>query len=235
MLTLVILAGGLATRLGSLTTDTPKSLIEIAGKPFVDWQLRLLSKSGIEKVVFCLAHKGEAVREFVGDGSKYGIQVLYSYDGTTQLGTGGAVKKAADLLGDEFMTLYGDSYLPIDYQKVQNAYYRLGKPALMTVYRNQDSFDASNVIFKSGMLQRYAKGVTTVKYSHIDFGLSVFKKTVFDPYPTGRKFDLSDVCTTLSDSNLLAGFELYERFYEIGSLEGIQDFRRYLEENYNVI
>lgn len=235
MLTVAILAGGLATRLGQLTAESPKSLLDIAGRPFVDWQLKLLSKAGVEKVVFCIGHKAEMIQKYVGDGQRYDIDVYYSEDGNTQLGTGGAIKKALALLGDEFMVLYGDSYLPIDYRAVENAFWMNGKPGLMTVYQNEGAFDVSNVIFQTGELIRYAKGQASREFSHIDFGLSVFKNSVFDPYPEGEKIDLSNICEALSDSNLLAGFELHERFYEIGSHEGIQSFTKYIERNHDVL
>lgn len=235
MLPVAILAGGLATRLGQLTADTPKSLISIAGKPFVDWQLSLLSNGGVQRVVFCVGHKAEMIQQYVGDGKRFDIEVCYSEDGVTQLGTGGAIKKALGLLGDEFMVLYGDSYLPIDYRAVETAFWRSGKPGLMTVYRSEGAFDVSNVLFQTRELIRYSKGGKNLEFTHIDFGLSVFKKTVFDGYQAEEKVDLSNICAVLSDSNLLAGLELQERFYEIGSHEGIQSFTEYIERNHGVL
>jgi MurNAc alpha-1-phosphate uridylyltransferase len=235
MLPVAILAGGLATRLRPLTETIPKALIEIYGIPFVDWQLKLLSQRGIEEVVFCIAYKSEMIQDFVGDGSKYGIKVTYSEDGPTLLGTGGAIRKALPHLGDSFMVLYGDSYLPIDYRAVETAFRSAGKPALMTVYRNNGAFDASNVIFAQGVLQGYAKGVQTREMTHIDYGLSIFKASIFEVYPDGSPIDLSDICMSLSMAGLLAGYEVKERFYEIGSLTGIRDFSEYIERNLDVL
>jgi MurNAc alpha-1-phosphate uridylyltransferase len=228
MLPIAILAGGLATRLRPITESIPKALIEINGTPFIDWQLKLLSKKGITKVVFCVAHKSEMIQEFVGTGERYGIEIEYSEDGNTQLGTGGAIRNALNLLGQEFMVLYGDSYLPIDYKLVQTAFINCDKPALMSVYKNAGAFDTSNVIFENGQLETYRKGQPSARMTHIDYGLSIFKRSVFEEYQEGAKLDLSDICTELSSKNLLAGYEVDERFYEIGSYQGIEDFEEYI-------
>lgn len=228
MLSVAILAGGLATRLGPLTETIPKALIEVNGAPFVDWQLRLLSRKGITKVVLCVAYKSEMIQEFVGNGERYGIAVEYSEDGDTQLGTGGAIRNALSLLDQEFMVLYGDSYLPIDYKLVETAFIKCQKPALMTVYRNAGAFDASNVKFQNGQLESYRKGQSPGQMTHIDYGLSLFNRSVFENYSEGVNLDLSDICTELSSKNQLAGYEVGERFYEVGSLLGIEDFEEYL-------
>jgi NDP-sugar pyrophosphorylase family protein len=232
---MAILAGGLATRLGSLTEVVPKSLLEIQHRPFIDWQLRLLSRSGIEKVVICLGHKSEMIQDFVGDGARYGINVVYSLDGPVQLGTGGAIRKALPLLGDEFMVMYGDSYLPTDFKAIETSFRSLGKPALMTVFYNKGSFDISNVLFVDGELKKYSKADPLPDMSHIDYGVSTFKRSVFESYAQGAPIDLSNICQDLSNSGSLAGYEVHERFYEIGSLGGINDFREYVERNGNVI
>ena len=231
MLEMAILAGGLATRLGSLTELVPKSLIEIQNRPFIDWQLRLLSRSGIEKVVICLGHKSEMIQDFVGDGSRYGINIVYSFDGPTQLGTGGAIRKALPLLSDEFMVMYGDSYLPTDFKAIEAAFRSIGKPALMTVFYNKGSFDVSNVLFVNGDLKKYSKADPMPDMSHIDYGVSTFKRSVFESYAQDAPIDLSNICQDLSYSGSLAGYEVRERFYEIGSLGGIDDFREYVERN----
>jgi len=235
MLEMAILAGGLATRLGSLTEVVPKSLLEIQHRPFIDWQLRLLSRSGIEKVVICLGHKSEMIQDFVGDGARYGINIVYSFDGSTQLGTGGAIRKALPLLSDEFMVMYGDSYLPTDFKAIETAFRSAGKRALMTVFYNKGSFDVSNVLFVSGELKKYSKAEPIPEMSHIDYGVSTFKRSVFESYAQGAPIDLSNICQDLSNSGSLAGYEVHERFYEIGSLGGINDFREYVERNGNDI
>lgn len=235
MLPVAILAGGFATRLWPLAKTLPKALIEICGRPFIDWQMKLLAQNEIERVVICVAHKAEMIQAFVGDGRRYGIQVDYSKDGPTQLGTGGAIRNALPSLGNEFMVLYGDSYLPIAYRDVEAAFHRARKPALMTVYRNDGAYDASNVVFSYGQLQKYSKGGQDPAMTHIDYGLSAFDSSLFERYPLGSYIDLSDICANLSATESLAGYEIHERFYEIGSHRGIKDFSQYIERNHNVV
>jgi len=235
MLTVAILAGGLATRLEPILKDTPKSLIEICGKPFIDWQLRLLAQSGINRVVLCTSHKSEMIEKYVGDGTKYGIQINYSKDGPTQLGTGGAIKKATQQLEESFIVLYGDSYLPIDYKSVEGAFKKQNDPALMTIYKNNNELDASNVFFEFGKVKKYSKGSKSSEFNYIDFGLSVFNKSVFSQYKLDDNFDLSETFSALSKANRLAAYEVKDRFYEVGSISGISDFTEYIKRSQNVL
>ena len=231
MLPAVILAGGLATRLRPITRTIPKSMIEICGEPFAHWQMKKLAQGGVVEIVYCVGYKSEMIEKFLGDGSQYGVNVKYSHDGSKQLGTGGAIIKALPYLGDKFMVLYGDSYLQIDYKKVQERYEESGKPALMTVYANNGKFDASNVNFTGGVLRHYQKGNASVEMTHIDYGLSCFDMSVFSSYDSSIPFDLAQIFTDLASKDLLAGFEAKERFYEIGSHQGILDFAAYVERN----
>ena len=171
------------------------------------------------------------ILDFVGDGARYGINIVYSFDGPTQLGTGGAIRKALPLLSDEFMVMYGDSYLPTDFKAIEAAFRSIGKPALMTVFYNKGSFDVSNVLFVNGDLKKYSKADPMPDMSHIDYGVSTFKRSVFESYAQDVPIDLSNICQDLSYSGSLAGYEVRERFYEIGSLGGIDDFREYVERN----
>jgi MurNAc alpha-1-phosphate uridylyltransferase len=231
MLPLAILAGGLATRLRPITDSIPKSMIEICGQPFVHWQMKQLAKCGFTEIVFCIAYKSEMIEDFLSDGAKYGIKIRYSHDGLRQLGTGGAIVKSLPLLGDRFMVLYGDSYLPIDFSEIEKIYMDSSKPALMTVYANNGRFDTSNVEFTKGVLKRYQKGIVSPGMSHIDYGLSCFDESVFSSFPSETPVDLAQICTNLASNNQLAGYEVFERFYEIGSYQGIQDFTAYVERN----
>lgn len=231
MLPVVILAGGLATRLRPLTETIPKSMVAICGQPFVHWQMKQLVNTGVTEIVLCVGHKSKLIEDFLGDGSKYGIRICYSHDGPSQLGTGGAIIKALPFLGNKFMVLYGDSYLPIDYSKIEKEYTDCHKPALMTVYANNGRFDASNVDFTNGVLNCYQKGIEAPEMTHIDYGLSCFEKSVFLNYSMDLPMDLAQICTDLASRNLLAGYEVIERFYEIGSHQGILEFTEYIERN----
>jgi len=228
MLPLAILAGGFATRLGNLARNIPKCLIEINGRPFVDWQLDLLKAKGYSDFVFCISYKSELVQNYLGDGSSRGIQIRYSLDGNVQLGTGGAIRAALPLLGNEFGVLYGDSFLPTDYSKIESKFQNSSRPALMTVYKNENKYDASNVEFREGSVMKYKKGINDPKMQHIDYGLSFFRRSAFPLLEREGAFDLSDTYHLLSSSQMLEGFEVFERFYEIGSIKGIKEFSEFL-------
>jgi MurNAc alpha-1-phosphate uridylyltransferase len=230
MLPLAILAGGYATRLGTLAKELPKCLIEFNGRPFVDWQLDLLIKNGYREFVFCASYKSDLIRMHLGDGNSRGIKIQYSFDGDTQLGTGGAIQKAIPILGDEFGVIYGDSFLPINYSQLEQHFLASKAQALMTVYENQNQFDKSNVEFSDGQLLNYEKGSTDKKMHHIDYGITLFKKVVFQPWADQSSFDLSEVCHQLARDKQLDGYEVFERFYEIGSVPGIEEFSDYLRK-----
>lgn len=228
MLPVVILAGGLATRLYPVTRAIPKALILINGRPFIDHQLSLLKEKGVTEVILCVGYLGSAIEEFVGNGFLWGLEVRYSYDGDKLLGTGGAIKKAAELLPEEFIILYGDSYLDIGFEPIVRQFYVENLPVLMTVYHNQDAFDKSNIIMKERKVFRYEKNSDDPAMQYIDYGLIVIKKEVFFPYPENKPFDLFLVFSQLADSGLVAGYEVQERFYEIGSISGIRETEDYI-------
>lgn len=226
-----ILAGGLATRMRPLTEKLPKALLDVAGAPFIEHQLRLLAREGIRSVVLCLGFLGEQVEAVVGDGSRYGLHVDYSYDGDRLLGTGGALRKALPLLGDPFMVLYGDSYLDIAYAPVVEAFHSSRSAGLMTVYRNEGRFDTSNIVFAEGRIRFYSKRERRPNMHFIDFGLSVLCAKALDPFANRIDFDLSEVYENLVSTQELAGFEVHHRFYEIGSAEGLLETQNYIAGN----
>src|ERR1017187_1202448 len=228
MLPVAILAGGLATRLLPLTETIPKSLVEINGEPFLWHQLRLLRENGIDRVVLCVSHLGEQVRDSVGDGHEFGLRVDYSFDGSILLGTAGALKRAQPLLGESFFVLYGDSYLPIDWREVEAAFRVSGKSALMTVYRNESQWDTSNVEFVDGRILAYNKNLRTPRMRYIDYGLGVLRAAALARVPDGTSWDLATLYRDLLDAGELAAFEAPHRFYEIGSFGGVEELRSYL-------
>ncbi|MBT8587056.1 NTP transferase domain-containing protein [Polynucleobacter paneuropaeus] len=230
MFPVAILAGGLATRLRPITQVIPKSLIEVAGEPFICHQLEYLHKQGISSVVLCIGFLGEMIQEVVGSGSRWNMQVSYSPDGPALLGTGGALRQALPLLGEHFFILYGDSYLPIDFSDVKKTYAASEKKGLMTILRNQNQWDKSNVEFDAGQIIEYNKTVIRPQMHYIDYGLGLLQSAVLQAYPAGQSFDLSKVYNDLSLAGELAGYEVFERFYEIGSHQGIADTQAYLVE-----
>jgi len=225
MLPIAILAGGLATRLGDVTKTIPKALLPIAGKPFIVHQLALLRAAGITEIVMCVAHLADQIEGAIGDGHDHGVHVQYSHD--KLLGTGGALRNALPLLGDEFLVMYGDSYLLCDYAGIARAWQESGKLGLMTVFENHGQYDASNVEFREGRVLRYEKGVSGM--THIDWGLGAFRAAAFAGYPDG-KLDLQRVYQDLLAKDQLFGYEVSDRFYEIGSHSGLEELRRILKE-----
>lgn len=225
---IALLAGGLATRLRPITEKAPKVLVPVAGKPFLAHQLELLRRQGIRRVVLCLGHLGEMVVKEFGDGAAYGMQIEYSFDGPKLLGTGGALRQALPKLGREFFVLYGDSYLTCPFAPIAKFFASGGKAGLMTVYRNEGLYDTSNVVFRDGEIAVYDKKVKLPEMRHIDYGLSLFRADVFERYPAEEKFDLADVMTKLVAEKQLAGYEVPERFYEIGSHEGLAELEALL-------
>ena len=231
-LSVAILAGGLATRLRPATEKIPKSLIEINGEPFLAHQLRLLHSRGVRRAVLCVGYLGEMVRDYAGKGERFGMELEYSFDGAALRGTGGAIHQALPLLGESFFVLYGDSYLPCDYARAQQAFEDSGKAALMTVYRNFGRWDSSNVEFTEeqgeARILAYNKRARTNRMQHIDYGLGAFSRRAFEGVEPGSVCDLAGIYQKLLAAGDLAGLEVAERFYEVGSREGIEDLSRLL-------
>lgn len=222
MLPVAILAGGLATRLRPMTTTIPKSLVVVAGRPFIDHQLEALARQGITRACLLVGHLGEQIEAHLGSRAS-GISLEYSYDGDKLLGTGGALKRALPRLGPAFFVLYGDSYLNVDYAAVERAFHDSGAPALMTVFRNEDRWDKSNVVFERGTIVRYAKSKDASGMAYIDYGLGVLRADTIGRYPDGERFDLSEVYADLASRGMLAGYEAKQRFFEIGSPAGLAE------------
>ena len=229
-LPVAILAGGLATRLRPISEHIPKVLVEVAGRPFAEHQLELLHEHGLRRAVFCVGHLGEQVKAALGDGARFGFALGYSFDGPTLLGTGGALRRALPLLGEAFLVLYGDAYLQCDYQAVAQAFLQSGKQGLMTVFRNEDQWDRSNVIFADGQIQRYDKQQRIPAMRHIDYGLGALRAEVFARYPADQPLDLATIYQDLLAEEQLAGFEVSQRFYEIGSHAGLEATQRYFAQ-----
>jgi NDP-sugar pyrophosphorylase family protein len=227
-LPVAILAGGLATRLGKTTETIPKALLEVAGKPFVVHQLALLRAHGVTRVVLCVAHLAEQIEAALGDGRAYGVEIAYAHDGGMLLGTGGALRQALPLLGERFLVLYGDSYLTCDYGDVARVFQRSGKLGLMTVYDNRGRYDASNVVYRDGRIVCYDKAVKSPAMTHIDYGLGALRAEALAGYPAELRLDLATVYQDLIARDQLAGYEVAERFYEIGSPAGLEETRALL-------
>ncbi|HEX9912321.1 MAG TPA: sugar phosphate nucleotidyltransferase [candidate division Zixibacteria bacterium] len=227
---LVILAGGLATRLFPLTSKVPKSMLEINKRPFLEYQLELLKEYEIKDVLLCLGYKGELIKNYFGDGKKFGVNLSYSFDGEKLLGTAGALKKAYKILNDNFLLMYGDSYLPYDYWKIEEAFKNSEKLSLMVVYKNQNRFDKSNILIADDLVKVYDKTLKGENLEYIDAGLSILKKEVLSLVPEDEPFDLQELYKTLISEQEMSAYEVRQRFYQIGSLEGLEEFKNLVEK-----
>jgi D-sedoheptulose 7-phosphate isomerase len=223
----VILAGGLATRLRPVTEKIPKSMVEVAGEPFVAHQLRLLRAQGIQYAIFCVGYLCEQIEAYVGDGARFGMKVDYSLDGPVLLGTAGAIRNAMRHLPERFFVVYGDSYLPTDHAAVQRHWDGSGKRALMTVFRNEGKWDSSNVEFDGSRILHYDKNNRTERMRYIDYGLGLFTRSVFEELGEGPH-DLAQVYQSRLAAGDLDAYEVAERFYEAGSFSGIEELTQYL-------
>ena len=221
----VILAGGLGTRMWPETKTIPKTLLPIAGTPFATWQLAWLGRAGIDSVVYCVGHLGQLIRDHVGDGSPWGLSVRYVDEGDQLRGTAGALRLACDqgALDENFLVLYGDSWLQTNPANVLASARECREPALMTVFRNDGRWDRSNVVLDGRRITRYAKGLTAppAEMCWIDYGLLAFRRELIgERVPANGPQDLAPLCAGLADEGLLAGLEVDRRFYEIGSVAG---------------
>jgi NDP-sugar pyrophosphorylase family protein len=224
---IAILAGGLATRLGRLAKSQPKSMLKIYGQPFIEYQIERLCKWGITDVVLCIGHLGEQIEGYLGDGRRYGVDIRYSRE-EELLGTGGAMKKAEPLLDDTFFTMYGDSYLLLDFGLIFSYFQARDKLALMTVYRNYDRHDKSNTVVSDGRVVKYNKREKTDDMVYIDYGAHVFRKEALELIPRNCYFPMEDLFPVLISQQQLLAYEVNERFYEIGSHRGIREFAEYI-------
>lgn len=227
---MVILAGGLATRMRPLTSKLPKPMLQIKGRPFLEYQLELLKEYEIKDILLCVGYKGELIKDHFGDGRKFGVNLSYSFDGDKFLGTGGALKKAYKLLNETFFLMYGDSYLPYDYQEIERHFRDSVKLSLMVAYKNQNRFDKSNILINEGLIKLYDKTLQGENLDYIDAGLSILKKEVLNLVPDDEPYDLEELYRTLISEEEMSAFEVKQRFYQIGSFEGLEEFKNLVEK-----
>lgn len=225
----VIIAGGLATRLGSLTKDQPKSLIRVLGKPFLEYQMEFLRRGGVENIVLCTGHLGEQIESYFGDGKGFGVYITYSRE-PKLLGTAGAIRNALPLLQDQFFTLYGDSFVFVDFKSAMARFAAMNLPALMTVYKNNNLYDKSNTALDGDLVTRYSKHDRTPDMVYIDYGVNLFKKSVLDMVPANERYPLENLHQRLIEKRQLGALEIRERFFEIGSLQGLSDFEEHVRK-----
>lgn len=222
----VILAGGLATRLRPLTDTMPKSLVEIGSKPFLEYQLDFLKSGGVKDVVLCVGYQGDKIEQIFGGGGKFGVNIKYSYEKEQLLGTAGALKNAEHLLGDKFFVMNGDSYLFLDFATVMSYFNELSQLALMVVYKNYDRYERSNTLIEGNLVKQYSKKEKTGDMIYIDYGASILRKRALELVPPNQVYSLEQLFQQLIPQKELLAYEVTRRFYEIGSPEGLAEFRK---------
>jgi len=221
---IAIMCGGLATRLGSLAANIPKSMIDIDGKPFLEHQIEMLKKHNITDIVLCVGHLSDKIEDYFGNGNKFGVNIKYSQDGDKALGPIGAIKNAESLLDDVFFIMYGDSYLSVDFQKAYSFFKEHDKLGLMVVYKNNDKYDKSNLIIKDNMVVGYKeKGA-----AYIDYGTSIISKKALDLVPKNTMYSTGKFFSDLISKKELLAFEAEKRFYHIGNPDALGELRNYI-------
>ncbi len=222
---MIILCGGLATRLGNLAKTIPKSMVLIEGKPFLEYQINNLKKHSIKDIVLCVGHLSEKIKDYFGNGKQFGVNIKYSDDGDKLLGPIGAVKNAEALLEDVFFFMYGDSYLSVDFQKVYSYFMKYNKPALIVVYKNYDKFDKSNLTIKDNMVIGHREKDAV----YIDYGISVIRKKILDIIPKNTFYTTGQFFSNLIKKEQLLAFEAEKRFYHIGDPDALEEFREFIK------
>jgi NDP-sugar pyrophosphorylase family protein len=226
---IAILSGGLGTRLRPFTEEIPKAMVLIENKPFLQYQIELLKKNNITDILLCLGYLSEKIIEYFGNGEKFGVNITYSIEKAKLLGTAGALKNAEKYLKEEFMVMYGDSYLELDNQEVVSCYKTIREPVLMVVYKNENRFDRSNVRLKDNLVVKYEKN-SKENLSYIDYGISVLNKKIISGLPKEETIHLEDVFRKLAEERKIHAYEASKSFYEVGSPEGLERFRKYIIE-----
>lgn len=229
----VVLMGGLGTRLG--LKNCPKAMADVRGLPFFEYQLKLLCRWGFCKFLFLVGYQADCIEDYFKDGFKWQIDIQYSYDGLEQLGTGGALKNAEGKLEENFLLIYGDSFMDIDYQETVYRYYiekADGKFGIMTILRNENQYDRSNVAYREGKLLLYDKVNIDDRMQYIDYGVSMLSKSILDGVEENKKFDLSELVTVLSKKGKLSAQMVTKRFYEIGNPSSMEEFSIYAKKRF---
>ncbi len=211
------------------TLTMPKSMLAVAGRPFVDWQIERLARAGFGDVVMCIAHLGEQIRAHVGDGARLGARVAWSEEGPKLLGTAGALRAALPLLEETFLVTYGDSFLPFDYSGPLRALDDNGDcDGVMAVYKNEGRWDASNVVTDGAWVTRYAKGIADPELDHIDYGATALRRGVIAALREGESAGLDALQKDLAARKRLRAYLAHDRFFEIGSPEGLAELDHHL-------
>jgi N-acetyl-alpha-D-muramate 1-phosphate uridylyltransferase len=223
-----ILAGGLGTRLRPLTDKIPKAMVPVNGRPFLEYEIELLKANQVDDLIVCLGYLGKQIEVHFGDGKKFGVKLRYSYDGKELLGPIGGLKMAERFLGKEFFVTYGDAYLRMDYAGMMEGLRASKRLGAMAVYKNEGKFGKSDVIAKRGLVTAYDKKKTLPGMLWVNFGVTALKKSALDGVEAGSYCDEETYYGGLVKQKQLAAYETLDRFYEIGTPKGLDEFTRFI-------
>ncbi len=229
----VILAGGLGTRFRPLTLKTPKPMIPVIGKPYLEYQLQYLKSYDITNILLCVGYLGEEIENYFGDGQSREMCISYSFE-NKPLGTGGALKNAENYLEDCFFLIYGDSFLPINYSSAEKRFVEVDKAVLMVLYDNREDTSVPNnvSIDNRGMVTQYEKESVNGSLHYVDAGVLILKKIILNAVPSDEKISLEqEIIPGFIARHECSGFVTQERFYDIGTPERLEHFETYLKEN----
>jgi N-acetyl-alpha-D-muramate 1-phosphate uridylyltransferase len=229
---IVIMAGGLGTRLRPLTYDIPKPMIPIHGKPYLWYQLDYLKKYHLNHILILAGYLGQQIENYFGNGSELDIKIQYSFE-SEPMGTGGGLKFAAPLLEDEFMVIYGDSFLPIDLSDLIKTYRFMKSTGLLVVYDNRfgDSNVKNNVaIDGNNLILKYQKNTDDDSLNYVESGISVFNKSICELIPANKKTSLEEeIFPKLIDNKKLKAYITTQRFYDIGTPDRLKTIETFFQ------
>jgi N-acetyl-alpha-D-muramate 1-phosphate uridylyltransferase len=225
-----MLAGGLGTRVASLTGGvTPKTLLDVAGRPFLDRRIEDLLAEGVHQVIVLAGHGAAQLRQHI-DAADFGMEVVTIAEGSRLLGTGGAIAAALGQLPDSFWVTYADTFLQAPMAEIEELFDASGAVGLMTVLRNEDRWQRSNADVAGGLVAAYEKGAPPGTFPYIDYGLLLFRREAFTGIGPGARADLSDVVGPLIHAGDLAAFEVTEPFHDIGTPAALEETARWIAD-----
>ncbi len=226
------MAGGLATRIRPLTNEIPKSLVSIEERPFLQYQIELLTCYGIKDIILCVSYMGKKIENCFGDGNKYNARIIYSYEKEKLLGTGGALKLAEKNLKENFFLIWGDSYVNLNYKEMHDFHLKNSDnfDVTIAIFYNIRNYDKSNIVYKSGKIKKYEKN-STDKMKYIDAGVMVINKKLLLRIPPGKVFQIENLFTKLAKEEKIKPFLIKKRYYEVGSLKGLNQFTKFVKRN----
>lgn len=229
MYPVVILAGGLGTRIKKISKRQPKILLNINKKPFIYYLLNYLISCGVKKVILCTGYGHSNIKKYL-ENNKFkfkDLDISLSYEGKKRLGTAGAIKIALDKIKTKFIVLYGDNLFDFDLKNLEKIKLKKNKLGLMVIKKNDSHYIKSNLI---KIKNKFFYNKNFKKAQFYDFGVMLFKKEIFQKLIKNKKYDLSIVCKKLSDKDQLQYVITKKKLIEIGSIYGIKIFKKKIDE-----